>query len=186
MRRNHCNSSGYIPPRFLHSPCFKYIVYQINSFALIVAQFPSTFVILLLFYHPEISNFRPCSPSFEDAILDSELENVGPTLSNYTMRRTRCAHGDTAALKGMHVYILNGFCIVCFRGHFSHFLTYSNQYSWYLSAYTSINFVHDYLMEFFCFIFFHNASVAYTFHLLGEKYIRNPGKDSHDKWQDSQ
>ena len=98
VRRNHCNSNGYIPPRFSHSPCFKYIVYRINSFALIVAQFPSTFVILLLFYHPEISNFRPCSPSFEGAILDSELENVGPTLSNYTMRRTRCAHGDTAAL----------------------------------------------------------------------------------------
>ena len=37
VRRNHCNSNGYIPPRFLHSPCFKYIVYQINSFALIVA-----------------------------------------------------------------------------------------------------------------------------------------------------
>ena len=34
------------------------------------------------FYHPEISNFRPCSPSLEDAILDSELENVGPTLSS--------------------------------------------------------------------------------------------------------
>ena len=31
--------------------------------------------------------------------MDSELENVGPTLSNYTMRRTRCADGDTAPLK---------------------------------------------------------------------------------------
>ena len=31
VRRNHCNSKGYIPPWFLHSPCFKYIVYQINS-----------------------------------------------------------------------------------------------------------------------------------------------------------
>ena len=37
VRQNHCHSSGYIPPRFLHSPCFKYIVYQINYFALIVA-----------------------------------------------------------------------------------------------------------------------------------------------------
>ena len=37
VRRNHCNSNGYIPPRFLQSPCFKYIVHQINSFALIVA-----------------------------------------------------------------------------------------------------------------------------------------------------
>ena len=37
VRRNHCNSNCYILPRFLHSPCFKYIVYQINSFALIVA-----------------------------------------------------------------------------------------------------------------------------------------------------
>ena len=55
------------------------------------------------------------------------------------------------------MYILNGFfTFVCFRGHFSHFLTYSNQYSWYLSAYTSINFEQEYLMEFFCFIFFHN------------------------------
>ena len=87
----------------------------------------------------------------------------------------------------MYVYILNEFFIVvCFRGHFSHFLTYRNQYSWYLSAYTSINFVHEYLMEIFCFIFFPHASVAYTCHLLGEKYIRNPGKDSHDEWQDSQ
>ena len=87
----------------------------------------------------------------------------------------------------MYVYILNEFFIVvCFRGHFSHFLTYRNQYSWYLSAYTSINFVHEYLMEIFCFIFFPHASVAYSCHLLGEKYIRNPGKDSHDEWQDSQ
>ena len=30
-------TNGYIPPRFLHTPCFKYIVYQINSFALIFA-----------------------------------------------------------------------------------------------------------------------------------------------------
>ena len=35
VRWNRCNSNGYIPPRFLHSPCFKYIVHRINSLALI-------------------------------------------------------------------------------------------------------------------------------------------------------
>ena len=63
-------------------PCFKYIVYQINSFALIAKWYPSIFIILVLFFRPELSRFPPCSPSFEGAILDSKLENVGPTLSS--------------------------------------------------------------------------------------------------------
>ena len=29
------------------------------------------------FFRPELSHFPPCSPSFEGAILDSKLENVG-------------------------------------------------------------------------------------------------------------
>ena len=70
----------------------------------------------------------------------------------------------------MYVYILNEFFIVvCFRGHFLHFLTYRNQYSWYLSAYTSINFVHEYLMEIFCFIFFHMQ----VSHILAIYWVRN-------------
>ena len=36
-------------------PCFKYIVYQINSFALIAKWFPSIFIILLLFF---VRNYR--------------------------------------------------------------------------------------------------------------------------------
>ena len=34
------------------------------------------------FFHPKLSRFSPCSPSFEGAILDSKLENVDPTLSS--------------------------------------------------------------------------------------------------------
>ena len=33
------------------------------------------------FFRPELSRYPPCSPSFEGAILDSKLENVGPMLS---------------------------------------------------------------------------------------------------------
>ena len=36
-------------------PCFKYIVYQINSFALIAKWFPSIFIILVLFF---VRNYR--------------------------------------------------------------------------------------------------------------------------------
>ena len=36
-------------------PCFKYIVYQINSFALIAKWFPSIFIILVLFF---VWNYR--------------------------------------------------------------------------------------------------------------------------------
>ena len=46
-------------------PCFKYIVYQINYFALIAKWYPSIFIILVLFFCPELSRFPPCSPSFE-------------------------------------------------------------------------------------------------------------------------
>ena len=34
------------------------------------------------FFRPVLSRFPPCSHSFEGAILDSKLENVGPTLSS--------------------------------------------------------------------------------------------------------
>ena len=36
-------------------PCFKYIVYQINSFALIPKLFPSIFIIMVLFF---VRNYR--------------------------------------------------------------------------------------------------------------------------------
>ena len=36
-------------------PCFKYIVYQINSFALIAKWYPSIFIILVLFF---VRNYR--------------------------------------------------------------------------------------------------------------------------------
>ena len=65
-------------------PCFKYIVYQINSFALIdfLKMISFDFHHLGAIFRPELSRFPPCSPSFEGAILDSKLENVGPTLSS--------------------------------------------------------------------------------------------------------
>ena len=36
--------------------------------------------IYYVYIHIRISNCRPCLPSFEDAILDSEVQNVGPTI----------------------------------------------------------------------------------------------------------
>ena len=46
------------------------------------------------FSRPELSRFPPFSPSCEGTILDSKLENVGPTLSSLL-----CVKYDTAPLK---------------------------------------------------------------------------------------
>ena len=55
-------------------PRFKYILYQINSFAMISFDFHHRGT----FSRTELSRFPPCSPSCEGVILDSKLENVGP------------------------------------------------------------------------------------------------------------
>ena len=57
-------------------PCFKYIVYQLNSFALIAKWFGAFFGQNYCVSH---HNYLL---SFEGTILDSKLENVGPTLSS--------------------------------------------------------------------------------------------------------
>ena len=52
------------------------------------------------FFCPELSRFPPCSPSVEGGILDSKLENVGPTPNfKFVMRRSICVKYDTAPLK---------------------------------------------------------------------------------------
>ena len=56
------------------------------------------------FFRPELSRFPPCLPSFEGAILDSKLENVGPTLSSLLCADI-CVKYDTAPLK-CHPYHL--------------------------------------------------------------------------------
>ena len=62
-------------------PCFKYIAYQIVFLRWLLNDF-LRFLSSWCFFRPELSRFPPSSPSFEGAILDSKLENVGPTLSS--------------------------------------------------------------------------------------------------------
>ena len=50
------------------------------------------------FFGLESSRFPPCSPSFEGAILDSKLENVGPTLSSLLCAEAYALKYDTASL----------------------------------------------------------------------------------------
>ena len=45
-------------------------------FSLLSHNFLRLLLSSCLFYRQETSKFRPCSPSLEDAILDSKLENV--------------------------------------------------------------------------------------------------------------
>ena len=81
-RRNHCHYNVYIRPRSLNFPMLQIYCSQNKFFCADWYMISFDFHHLGAFYRPKLSRFLPCSSSFEGAILDSKLENVGPTLSS--------------------------------------------------------------------------------------------------------
>ena len=83
-RRNHCHYNVYIRLRSLHFPMLQIYCLPNKFFCADCEMISFDFHHLGAFFRPELFRFPPCSPSFESAIdlLDSKLDNAGPTLSS--------------------------------------------------------------------------------------------------------